>query len=173
MRFGLATLAYWQLSVVCGILLIGCNGPANVNQQTTGGAADDGHNHSHSHMAGPHGGHIVELGHEAYHAEWLHDDDTGLVTIYVLDSAMEEVVPISASEITIDVQIGDTSSRHLLAAVEPSEDGQTAQFELSNKSLIEALKLAGQGADAIIRVEIGGKPYTGRFERDDHSGHNH
>ena len=86
---------------------------------------------------------------------------------------MKEEVPIAASEIAIDIKIGETSSRHALAAVSASEDGRTAQFELSNKSLIEALKLAGQGAEAIVSVDIDGTPYRGRFEHEDHSGHSH
>jgi len=174
MKLRLAAQACCRFCAMCGIFLVGCSGPVDVDRQATNVAADDGHNHAHSHaQTGPHGGHLVELGNEAYHAEWLHEDDSGLVTVYILDSAIEQEVPIAASQISIGVKIGDTDSQHLLAAVNPSKDGQTAQFELSNKSLIEALKLAGQGAEATVRLEIDGKPYAGQFEYEDHSGHNH
>ena len=68
----------------------------------------------------------------------------------------------------INVKIGDDSSQHLLAAVDPAEETGTARFELIDKSLIEALKIAGQGAKAEITIEIQGTPYTGHFERDAH-----
>ena len=160
------------LTLIC-LGAVGCQ--SNSPEQPVAQGVEQGHAHSHGHThghsheeAGPHGGHLVELGEEEYHAEWLHDDESGLITVYVLDGDAAADVPILADQITIDVKIGGNSSQHLLAAVDPAEETGTARFELSDKSLIEALKIAGQGAEAEITVEIQGTPYTGHFEHDAH-----
>ena len=40
---------------------------------------DHGHDHAHDHAHGPHGGEIIEIGDEEYHAEYLKTDD-GTIT---------------------------------------------------------------------------------------------
>jgi hypothetical protein len=128
---------------------------------------DEAQAHAHDHsLSGPHGGHLLELGDEAYHIEWLHDDE-GLLTLYVLDGSMEQEVPIAASKITIQRTIGDDTKSCELVAV-GAESGRTARFEATDKSLIEALKLAGQGVTAQLSVEIDGQPFVAEFEHDAH-----
>ncbi len=155
----------------------GCNPPAPPSPQAPAATGQDdehgqahGHSHSHGHEdAGPHGGHLVVLGDEKYHVEWLHDDDSGLVTIYLLDAAAENTVAISADSVTIETQVGDDSERHELAAVN-RQDGATAQFELRHAPLVEVLKVAGQeGVAATITLDVDGQTYTGTFEHHAHA----
>jgi hypothetical protein len=66
--------------------------------------------------------------------------------------------------------VGEERHPHELTAVVPegAEDTKTAHFEVTSKSLIAALKMAGQGVDATIAIEIGEKPFTAKFEHGSH-----
>src|SRR5262245_5010539 len=119
------------LAIAVLFALAGCQPPT-----ATKGPADKDAAHDHEHVHhGPHGGHIMELGAEEYHAEWTHDEG-GKVTFYLLDSAIKKEVPIAAEEITIDVKIGDHAPvTYKLPAINP-QDGKSAKFEVVNKELL-------------------------------------
>src|SRR5688572_7448179 len=75
---------------------------------------DDHDHHEHAHL-GPNGGHLLELGNEQFHAEWTHDDDSGKLTVYILDAAGKELVPIAAEKVTIEKNLaGKTVTYDLL-----------------------------------------------------------
>jgi hypothetical protein len=135
-----------------------------------------GHDHAHDHShadEGPNGGHLIELGNEEYHAEWLHDDDSGKLTVYILDAAAKKNVPISATSITIEKKIGDKADKYELLAIGRTDaEPKAAQFEITDKPLVEALKSAGQGVEASLSVDIEGKAFQGKFEHHEH-GHHH
>lgn len=156
------------------ILLAACN--ASTPPTPTPVVEDhSGHDHAHDHPeTGPNGGHLVELGDEEYHIEWTHDDESGLVTLYLLDGAVKELVPIAAEEITITAKVED-AVEYKLTAVDPSGDPPvSAKFELKSPELLVALQLAGQGTDVSVAVTIDGKLYRGVFEHNDHGhGHHH
>lgn len=132
---------------------------------------DHGHSHGH-HEAGPHGGHLVELGDEQLHAEWTHQDGSGEVVVYLLDSAAESDVAISAATISITTKIGETEKTYELAAL-AREDGQSSRFAVTDPSLVEALKAVGPGIEATIAVEYNEGVLVGTFERHEHAGHQH
>ena len=187
MRSGFA--GFWA-AAVAAVLLAGCGGSgggtAGAGKSGTGKANDAhdhaGHDHAghdhggHSHAAhGPHGGHILELGDEEYHAEWTHDDDSGLITVYVLDSSMKKEVPIPAKEIVIATKVAGKEQSYSLAAVNPSEgdEPKSAMFQLDDKALVVALQAAGTpGTSATLKLEIGGKPFSVEFKKDE-GGHKH
>ncbi|MGE0759630.1 MAG: hypothetical protein AB7F89_04395 [Pirellulaceae bacterium] len=137
---------------------------------------DHGHDHAHAHghpETGPNGGHLVEFETEEFHAEWLHDDDSGKLTIFILDGPAKAVVPISADHVTIEKTIGDKTESYQLAATDrPAGETKGAKFEIVDKPLIEALKTAGQGVEARLTVDIEGRTFAGKFEHQDH-GHSH
>src|SRR5690349_9706440 len=66
-------------------------------------AFGDEHQHNHA-TKGPHGGPIIELGTEELHAELMHDDATGVVTVYLLDSEVKRYMTVATQEITINVR---------------------------------------------------------------------
>ncbi len=160
--------------LVCFCLcVLGCSPGSTVKTAPDNSASDyedahQHHGHAHSHAEnGPHDGHLVEVGDEQYHIEWLHDDESGLVTVYVLDSEMEKEVPIEAPSLTIERTIGDETKRYELMPVD-AESGSTARFETTDKALIEALKLAGQGVEAKLFIDIGGQSFVADFKHEPH-----
>ncbi|MEO8498858.1 MAG: hypothetical protein ABI614_27670 [Planctomycetota bacterium] len=157
------------------LLLAACNSsaPSPVPAPPAVDHSEHDHAHAHSHAeTGPNGGHLVELGDEAYHIEWTHDDATGLVTLYVLDGTAQKFVPIPSEAITITVKVKDSTEYHLAAVDSIGDPPVSAKFELKSPELLVALGLAGAGADVSVALTIDGKDYRGEFERHEH-GHNH
>lgn len=135
-----------------------------------------GHDHGHSHAhLGPNGGHLMELGDEEYHLEWTHDDDSGKLTVFILDGNVKELVPIAAEKIVIEKSIGTRSDKYELTAVDrQGEVPKSAKFEIVDKALVTALKAVGDGVEASLSVDINGKPFTVPFvKHEDHHGHKH
>jgi len=162
----------------------GCPGPAPTTDKSQGGEVhghehgehahgEAEHAHDHSHAHGPHGGHVIEIGEEEYHAEWTHADD-GTVTIYILDAAMKNEVPIAAESITIDTKIGENIASFTLPAVDRSEGDmpKSAKFELVDKNLLGVLETLSKGVTATLKADINGKNYEAPITHDDH-GHKH
>jgi hypothetical protein len=155
------------LAVAIVVSLAGCQPPA-----ATKGPTDKEAAHDHAHH-GPHGGHIMEIGKEEYHAEWTHEE-SGKVTFYLLDSAVKKDVPIAADEITIDVQVGKNEPvTYKLAAVDP-QDGKSATFEIIDKNLLGVLETLkdNKGTVLTLNVTIDGKTFAQKIEEHDH-GHAH
>jgi hypothetical protein len=170
---------------ICALIAIavgisgGCDSGAGKPSGGTGKATkkdDHGHDHDHDHdhdhahaAQGPHKGHIIELGEEEYHAEWTHDDESGLVAIYILDKEMKKEVAIESKQVEIKTKIGDAEKMYQLDAEYPAEGdmNKTAKFVLEDKSLITALLAAGkEGATATLNVEIEGKKFSAAIDHD-------
>jgi hypothetical protein len=139
----------------------------------------DGHDHgsetAHAHPTdGPHGGHLIELGNEEYHAELLHDESTHTVTVHLLDAAGIQPVAISEPEIIVQLFQDGQFVRYALKAVQgPAVPaGAASQFEIVDEALCDALchenELRGR-----LQVTINGTPYTGTIEHSSHEGHEH
>ena len=76
----------------------GCTPPAEKKP-----AADQHDDHAHDHPSeGPHGGHLIELGNEEFHAELHHDDASKTVAIYILDKQAKNPVAIEETELTLN-----------------------------------------------------------------------
>ena len=145
-------------------------GPVTTPPPATVEAGHADHGHA---SEGPHHGALVELGNEEYHAEVVHDDATGTVTVYLLDSSAKNSATTTATEATINVKHGDTPEQYKLAA-QPEEGnpaGQTSRFTLTDKELIEHLHEAAAGAK--LNITIGDTPYTGAIPAEDHAAHDH
>ncbi len=132
---------------------------------------------------GPHHGDLVELGDEEFHAEIVHDDATGTVTAYVLDSSATLAVPITATEIFVNLSHDGHAEQFRLAAnPQPSDPpGNSSMFTSTDAELAEDLD--NEDAKAQLVVKIGGKPYRGAIQHghdhdeghlhDDDEGHHH
>lgn len=128
--------------------------------------------HAHA-TEGPHHGPLIELGNEEFHAEVVHDDATGAVTIYLLDSHAEKAVTTTATEAVINLKHGDTPEQFKLVA-QPEEGnpaGQTSRFTLTDKELVEHLHEAAAGAK--LNITISDTPYSGAIPAEDHAEHGH
>jgi hypothetical protein len=137
---------------------------------TPAGAGHDGHSHSHDHAhVGPHGGHLLELQPEGYHAEWIHDDE-GRVTVFLLDAAAEAEAPVAGAEVAIDVTIDGNTATYVLEPVHDStaSTGPTAEFFIIDKQLVPSLQIAGEGVDAVLKLKIDDQQYSGQFEHEPH-----
>src|SRR3989337_1170847 len=100
--------------------LVGCGGNPSQPSGSTETAASPAtveaeHDHAHP-SEGPHGGSLIELGAEEYHAELIHDDQAGTVTIYLLDSAAKAAVAIDAPDVTINLTHEGRGEQFKLAA---------------------------------------------------------
>jgi hypothetical protein len=157
----------FPLAIAAALALAGCQ-PPPVGQGPAGKTGAHDHDHDHAHH-GPHGGHIMEIGEEEYHAEWTHDE-SGKVTFYLLDSDVKKEVPIAADEISIDVKIGDHAPvTYKLAAVNP-QDGKSATFEIVDKNLLGVLETLkdNKGTVCTLHVTIDGKTFAQKIEEHDH-----
>ena len=153
------------LGMTSVLWLSGCNGPANPGAKRP--QNNHGHEeHDHAHH-GPHHGHLMEIGGEDYHAEWIHDE-SGKVTFFILDADAKKDLPIAADEIAIDVQIGQNAPvTYKLAALNPME-GKSAVFEIVDKQLLGALETLSPGVVATLKLTIDGKAFEQKIEEHKH-----
>ena len=157
------------------LTFFGCNsqGGTDSSDDHSGHAHGGGDHEGHDHPTeGPHHGSLIELGNEEYHGELVHDDQAGTVTIYLLDGAVKNAVPIDAAEITINLKHDGQGEQFKLAASPDSGDpqGKASRFASSDPEL--GADLDREGTEARLVVEIAGKSYTGEISDHDH-GHDH
>lgn len=159
--------------VALSLASFGCDGGA---KPAASGDDHAGHDHAdHAHPTeGTHGGALIELGNEEYHAELIHDEKGGSVTIYLLDAHAEKAVPIDATELTINLKHDGMGEQFKLAAAPDAGDpeGKSSKFVSTEAELAEDLD--HEGAEAQLVVTIEGKQFRGEIAHDhDHEGHAH
>ncbi len=132
---------------------------------------EDDHGHDHP-SEGPHHGSLIELGKEAYHAELVHDENSGSVTIYVLDSGATKNVPIKAESVLVNTKHDGKGQQFILSASREANDpeGQSSRFSTQDKALGELLE--EHDVEARLVLEIEGKSYSGKIPAHDHD-HDH
>jgi hypothetical protein len=132
-----------------------------------GTAGDDEHG-----AAGPHGGAIVELGNEEYHGEVVVDGKTHTLTVYLFGPDAKTPAPIAAAEVTVTTE---DDKKLVLKAVD-AKDGKASQFQLDDKSQVEALVDAGY-LHGSLQFDADGKPYHGgidaHFDGSEHGDEKH
>src|SRR4051794_27689936 len=97
---------------------------------------------AHTHpSAGPHGGEILELGDEEYHAELLLDEKHDKVTVYVLDGTAKQDVAIQSKFLNVNVKSAGRPLQFKLPAVptKGQPEGRTSCFSLKDAKLMTAL----------------------------------
>ncbi|QDT10170.1 hypothetical protein [Planctomycetes bacterium K23_9] len=155
----------------------GCSQSTNDSTEATGGPVvmdelpptlDDAGGHP---VHGPHGGDLVELGKEDFHAELVHGGDG--ISMYVLDGSATKMVPIPSESLVISLKHnGQVATFDLAANPEPgSTSGQSARFTSTDTKLDEWLDAGAEGA---VVIQIDGKSFTGKVVHShDHAGHQH
>ena len=161
------------LVTIAIVSITGCDNGGPTQSHNATEVTEGGHDHGHDHGSeGPHGGHILGLGDEEYHLEWLHNE-SGKLTFYLLDAAAKADVSTAAKSIAITTTIIDETATVTLNTTTPDGDEHN-KFEAIDPVLLERLKLVGHGVAASASVQIDGKQYTGEFEHHDHGhGHSH
>jgi hypothetical protein len=173
MKFDIRSLAL-PFAVCAALAFVGCSGGSSKTDPKVGGehAHDHGHDHDHDHdhaHEGPHGGHVIAIGDEEYHAEWTHDE-SGKVTFYILDASMKNDVPADGDTITVNVKIGDTPKQYTLESESPSK------FSIEDKALLGNLEALSEGVTATLSIDINGKHYEAPITAGGHDhdhGHKH
>lgn len=168
----------WTAIAALTLGFIGCTsepqppaGPIEVSEGPPELPPGSGHAHP---SEGPHHGSLIELGNEEYHAELVHDEEAGSVTIYILDGSAKKAVAIEAQEITINLKHDGKPAQFKLNASPDANDpdGKSSRFVSEDKQLAGALD--AEGADARLVLKIEGKSYNGSLEHShDHAGHKH
>lgn len=166
---------YLGYSVLCTALVVasGCGDGSDTAAPTVSTpppATVDIHDHP---TEGPHGGGLIELGNEEYHAELVHDEATGKVTIYLLDSAAKSAATTEAAELKVNLSHDGQAEQFVLVANPQAGDapGAASRFESTDPELAE--ELDHEGAKAQLVVMVGGKQFRGEIhhEHDGHEGH--
>ncbi|TWT64355.1 hypothetical protein [Rubinisphaera italica] len=157
------------------LVIAGCSDKSSTDTATSGPPNTVDAHAGHAHPSeGPHHGDLIELGNEEYHAEILHDEDAGTITIYVLNGAATEQVSIDATEVTINAKHDGKPEQFTLAASPDTNDpqGKSSRF-ISNDAEL-AHRLDEEGAEPKLVLSINGKSYRGTISHDhDHDGHDH
>lgn len=122
---------------------------------------------------GPHGGPLLELGDEEYHVEAILDEKAGVLTLYVLDAAAREPVPIEAREVLINLKHGGKPVQFKLPASPLKTDPKdsASAFQLKSKELVHDLH--HKNNEARLALKIKGKSYTTKFDLAHDHNHDH
>jgi hypothetical protein len=150
---------------------VGCKDSGTTIETSPPPATLDAHD-DHGHPTeGPHHGGLIELGNEEYHAELVHDEDAGSVTIYVLNAAATEQIPIDTSEVTINVKHDGQAEQFKLAALPDAgdPDGKSSRFVSTDAELGE--RLEEEESEPKLVVSINGKPFRGSISHAHEEGH--
>jgi hypothetical protein len=158
-RFTLAAL------ISGGLLLggIGCSDGKSDYKKTgdlkKAPAVHDEHDHG---AKGPHGGSIVELGDEEYHAEVVVDADAHTLRVFVLGKDAKTASPIAAKEVLITPE---EKKALTLKAVPLEGEGEekSSRFELVDEAAVHSFLDAGM-IHGNLSVKIGDKPYSGHVD---------
>ena len=135
------------------------------------------HEHKHEHGGdshGPHGGDLIELGKEEYHAELVHDDRAGVVAVYLLDSTAKRGISVPIPEVVLNLLVQERPTQYKLPAnpVEGDPAGYSSCFAVRDRALCrmisESAELSGR-----LMVVIGGKQYIGKIHHHSHAAEKH
>ena len=171
-------LAAASMPMFCGCPTGSGDGAADAPADASADADGGGH-HGHSHDdPGPAGGHILEIGDEEYHVEWVHDeDDDSVITFIVRDEMAKEEFPIAADRMVLEFTVEDASGQESKREVDVPAVGQsadnpkTAKFELTDRVAIGNILGGSEDVTTVLKVTIDGVAYEKQIEH--HAGHGH
>ncbi|MCX7392745.1 MAG: hypothetical protein NTW75_01315 [Planctomycetales bacterium] len=174
MRQTSAVIVFFS-AMIC--FVIGCGGtdsgykPASEIKKAP---ADHAHAHDHS-AKGPHGGSLVELGDEEFHAEVVLDADQHTLRVFVLGKDAKTPQGTVAQEVAV---ASHGKNPWMLKPV-PQEgvgEGKTSLFEIVDESIVHEI-LDAKLLHADLKIQIDDKPYTGHIDmhieqaHSEHTGH--
>lgn len=123
------------IATSASLTFFGCKDSHDHHGHSHGHGEDHGHSHGEHghHHEPPHGGAPVVLGDEAYHIEFVRDEESGKLQAYVMDGHMENFVRIKAEsfKIKVDGEVDPAELQLKAVANEATGEvvGDTALFE--------------------------------------------
>ncbi len=143
-------------------LVVGCQ-PATKEAaeiQTPPAAADAhaGHDHGHD-ETGPHGGHLLHLEPAGVHAEWTHDDETHLITVFLDDFDAEK---ISEAKFVVDIPNAESEEFALTAS--------DAGWTVTSEALVTHMNMGEAATVKLVVVDDSGEQST-KIEHHEHHHH--
>lgn len=109
---------------------------------------------------GPHHGDLIELGNEEYHAEFVHDDASHTITLFILDSSAKQAVPIDAQSLLLNVAVNGSPTQVALPAAPQADDpaGKSSCFKLVDQKLCETLD--HPSVSCRVNIAVADRHYT-------------
>jgi hypothetical protein len=145
--------------VVFGLAVTGAAGGLSA-----GAAEPKGQQGAHAHPTeGPHGGTLIELGKEDYHAELVHDEAADTVTVYLLDGAAKEPVAIDAKQLSLNLIVGGKPQQFPLDAQPQSNDPAGKYSAFGSTSAVIGKALHAKGTTGRLNVTVAGKVFVGKL----------
>jgi hypothetical protein len=162
-------------SILSALALTGCPSSA---EKPTNPAAQQAGEHAHADV-GPHGGELIELGGEQYHAELVHpehgeehgeDHGDEAVTVYILDETARQPVAIDAAEVKLNMRTRGRGEQFTLTATPDAADaaGTSSRFTSSEPKLLDLFH--EQAIEGELVVMIAGMQYRGEIAHHHHEG---
>ena len=145
------------LLIMLGLATAGC-GSKPAEQ-----AAESGHEEHEHPSAGPHGGELIELGNEEYHAEIVHENEA---VVYLLDGAAKSAVAIDAPEMVLNLSHDGKAEQFKLSPSRDAQDpqGKASRFTANDPELVADLKEGH--AEVQLVVTINGTQFRGKLEHE-------
>lgn len=168
--------------LMSALALVGCNSASDTDGSaevvTTSPPQTVGHDHDHP-SEGPHGGHLIELGNEQYHAELIHPehghgDAVEPVVVYIVDGSGLKTAAVDATELTLNMRHDGQGEQFVIAASPEASDppGRSSRFVSSEAPLLDLFHEEEVGGQLV--VTIGGKQFRGEIahrHHDESAGH--
>jgi hypothetical protein len=154
--------AYPVALLLAVALTAGCESKSS-QPATDPGHGEAGHAEHEHPTTGPHGGELIELGNEEYHAELTHEKEA---VVYLLDGSAKAAVPSDATEVTINLSHDGKGEQFRLAASRDANDpeGKSSRYTSDDAELLKDLQ-EGHAEVALV-VTINGKQYRGNLEHE-------
>jgi hypothetical protein len=157
------------LSGMC-LIPVACNPAKNADETTQQikvtahrGRDHESHQGGHIHYgAGPHGGSLLELGGDDYHAELVLDHDAHAVRIFLLKSDVKTPLPTKTPEVLLTL---DNGEKRLLNTVplQGETDGEASCFELADDEFFHQLVERGF-LHGDLSIQIDGGPFEAHLD---------
>ena len=158
-------------SFVFGVFLFNLSVAELRAQQATAATIASKHVHP---THGPHGGELLEIGKEEFHAELVVNESKKQMVIYLLDKDAKSFIAIEAPFLAANFMLAGKPVQVQLKSIPQDFDqnGLSSCFGAVSPELIDALHAAK--SDPKLAVRIRNKSYVTKIiHKHDHSGHNH
>lgn len=155
----LSLMTCLAIGLTCAV--VGCDKSAAYKSPEQIKKASPAPKHDHG-TAGPHGGGLVELGDDEYHAEIVVDHDTHAIDVYVLGKDAKTAVPVAQTELTLTPEGKEALT--LKAAPQAGDgDGKSSKFHLEDEKVVHEVIEAGF-LHGDLRVTVGEANFVGHVD---------